>query len=29
MVGAFSFGNIWMLGGHLLMLGKAKKRSFS
>lgn len=22
MVGAFSFGNIWMLGGHLLMLGR-------
>lgn len=25
MVGAFSIGNIWMLGGHLLMLGRKKK----
>lgn len=25
MVGAFSLGNIWALGGHLLMLGKAKE----
>jgi len=25
MVGVFSFGNIWMLGGHLLMLSKAKE----
>lgn len=25
MVGAFSIGNIWMLGGHLLMLGRAKE----
>lgn len=25
MVGAFSLGNIWTLGGHLLMLGKAKE----
>ncbi len=24
MVGVFSFGNIWMLGGHLLMLSKVK-----
>lgn len=25
MVGVFSFGNIWMLSGHLLMLNKAKE----
>ncbi len=25
MVGAFSFGSAWMLGGHLLMLNKAKE----
>ncbi len=29
MVGAFSLGNIWTLGGHLLMLGKAKENQKS